>query len=342
MSSFFRLLVRGRFVRMSVKNVFDDVVARGWPAVEAWVADQEPESLFLDFKQKSHGDDKFSDKDRAHLARAISSFTNTSGGMLVFGISTKKNNSSNSSFDRARAIVHVKNLDRFYNSIDRNIHTVTDPPIAGIRVEAIKDPTCADTGVVVVYIPESQGGPHRVTNGDAESNDRYYARTSTSTFAMPHSLLADRFGRRPHPQLGLKFRYLGLHGADANSAVLDFWITNRGRGLAEGAAIDFSLSGGSLLRDGSFSFREISIHSRVQTYNMPDGSAATMLRLIDGIVYPNQERYLGKAICWDVKSTDGFAWIRGIIYAGNVQPTTFEYQFDLTNRPSEPFVAQML
>ncbi|MBK9626121.1 MAG: ATP-binding protein [Rhodocyclaceae bacterium] len=70
------------------QDIFDRVVANGISAVEAFVVDRQAEELFLDFKRSSNdGNDKrLSSPDRKNLAKAISGFGNSEGGVIVWGV----------------------------------------------------------------------------------------------------------------------------------------------------------------------------------------------------------------------------------------------------------------
>ncbi len=48
------------------------------------------EDLYLEFKQKSESRDSLAnDDDRANLAKAISGFSNTDGGLIIWGVRAK-------------------------------------------------------------------------------------------------------------------------------------------------------------------------------------------------------------------------------------------------------------
>ena len=59
----------------------------GWTLLEEWHREQEPETLHLEFKLK---DDPIAaaigDADRTNVAKTLSAFANTEGGLLVLGV----------------------------------------------------------------------------------------------------------------------------------------------------------------------------------------------------------------------------------------------------------------
>ena len=208
---------------MSARSIFDEVRKSGWDQVLAWPTEKKEESLHLDFKRRAPSATfKLQPADRSVLAKAFSGFANVEGGVLVFGVHAT--GSSKSLPDHVVAIESVEDLSKFSNEVDRNVKTLTDPPIAGVTVEEVRDPS-GDRGILVVYVPQSDGGPHRATGAESDVNERYYMRTGTSTVVMPHSLLADRFGRRPPPKLRI--------GLSRELRNVNLYVGNIGRGYAE-------------------------------------------------------------------------------------------------------------
>jgi hypothetical protein len=90
----------------------------------------------------------------------------------------------------------------------------------------------------------SDGGPHRAVNVSSDVNDRYYMRTAAGAQTMPHSLLADRFGRAANPRLRLRVK---VGPSSPFAFVLS--LVNEGRGAPRRPAIilkKFQLRGGEL------------------------------------------------------------------------------------------------
>jgi hypothetical protein len=214
-----------------MREMFNRLVGDGWPVVDEWLGENQVEGLHLEFKRKTNPTTSVVDlEDKTNVAKGLSGFANVEGGVFVIGIDTRKVSGGADVVDSIQAITGVSN---FAGRIERDIRTYTDPPIAGLMVQAIEKPGTTDTGIVAIYVPQSDGGPHRVVNTKADANDRYYMRTGASTVTMPHALLADGFGRRPHPKLRLLAR---LHGGGGNICLL-LRLRNDGRGTAVRPAV---------------------------------------------------------------------------------------------------------
>jgi hypothetical protein len=173
------------------------------------------------------------EKDWGAIAQAMAAFANTDGGLFVFGVHA---NSQGKNFpDQVQSILPLTNVLSFKGAIQRRIHGLTEPPIPGIRVEHLDQPDAPGVGIVLLYVPRSDAHTHRTAEGPTGIRHQYFMRSDVSTVIMPHTLLAERFGRRPMAQLYLVVQYsLSRHHCSA-----DVRICNRGRGYAERPAVRF-------------------------------------------------------------------------------------------------------
>ncbi|MGK3959906.1 helix-turn-helix domain-containing protein [Sorangium sp. So ce118] len=204
-------------------ELFDEADQDGWPALARWVESQLEESVYLDFKRAmSKGADIHQD-DIKNLSKSLSGFANTGGGLLVFGIDAvpKKKGEPSS----ASSLVPVSNIRLFREAIQKRVRQCTIPPIAGIDTRAISSPDDESSGILLILVPPSDGGPHRAAGSTKEVNDKYYMRTADETAVMPHELLADRFSRRAPTKLQLEVEH-------SDKGELLLIVRNLGRGTA--------------------------------------------------------------------------------------------------------------
>jgi hypothetical protein len=219
---------------MRAQQIIERLQADGWVEVARMVADEEPESLHLDFKcLEGLPGAPLSDKDLARVAKAASAFANVEGGVLILGIKTKEKGKGEP--DRADSLAFVPNVQAAAGQLDRRVAALTDPPVPGLRVIPIQDPAHATRGILALYVPPSDGGPHQAGFGDVGS--RYYIRTSTNSTPAPHSILVGMFGRHPQPSLRL-----GLSLSPAGEGSL--FLINTGRGVADDVLVRASLHAG--------------------------------------------------------------------------------------------------
>jgi hypothetical protein len=226
--------------------LFDELTSRSQPAPDRWarvvklVSDAEEESLHLDFKEvtvappANPADDPYI---LEKLARSLSGFANVGGGLLIYGIRTAGGGKGQP--DRAQAITPIPSLRAFRASIEKRASLVVDPVIASVDVREVEDPSHPDHGVLAILVPESLGGPHRAVRTRAETNERYFMRTTTEIQTMPHSLLADRFARVARPVMRV-VAMLTIGGGGVVGVGLNIKLRNVGRGVASQPAIRFN------------------------------------------------------------------------------------------------------
>lgn len=215
---------------MSALGIYSEIMTLGWNGVSSWPTIEREENLHLEFKRQSDLTSPYNDKDRGEIAKAMAGFANVEGGVIIFGVHAKDMGKRP---DKVQSITPVENVEKIQATIDRDIPNLTDPPVAGIRVERIKSTSSPNAGVVIIYVPASDGGPHRVIKGSTEVVDRYYMRTASQTVNMPHAIMAAMFGRRPQPKLKLHLSY--TLAQNNNHGVI--FISNIGRGHAESIAL---------------------------------------------------------------------------------------------------------
>ncbi|MBX3353376.1 MAG: ATP-binding protein [Phycisphaeraceae bacterium] len=130
----------------------------------ALVANGTEEGRNLEFKRELPGS---ADKDKAELCADVSSFANTAGGYILYGV--EETNGAASAVPGLRdANPDATNL-RLHQILSSGI----DPPIPGVAFQAIS----TDSGAVViaVHVPRSWRAPHLVKY---RGSFRMYARTS--------------------------------------------------------------------------------------------------------------------------------------------------------------------
>jgi hypothetical protein len=188
-----------------------------WVHVQRFVVERQQEDLHLEFKTAASPRESL--EDRHNLARALSGFANSAGGMVVWGVRATKDANG---IDAASTIMPIIGVRRFASRLLELTADATDPPVEGIEHRYIVPRGKAD-GIALSLVPESHRGPHMAKLG----LNHYYKRSGASFYMMEHYDLADMFGKRPRPQLGVATRLLG---GEHYSVVVG--IENRGRGTA--------------------------------------------------------------------------------------------------------------
>jgi hypothetical protein len=175
-----------------MRDLFDTIIARGEAALHELVATRQQESVTLEFKAKvdaSHG--KLDKGDKRNLAKTLSAFANSQGGLQIWGIDARRE--SGDEVDCARAVKPVMEIERFKSDVTTLIGELLAPRHDGIAAEAIPSAAIPGAGFLLVRVDRSERRPHM---SRAPDDGRYYRRAGGSTYAMEHGDLEDAFNRR--------------------------------------------------------------------------------------------------------------------------------------------------
>lgn len=171
------------------KDIYERIKLKNIDAITEFIESRESENLFMDFKRAANNgtDEKFHNDDRKNLAKAISGFANSEGGVIVWGIDCRKNANG---ADVAGDKFPIADVKKFISFIEGAISGCTLPPCIGIENFPIE--VNAGSGFVATFIPKSPHAPHQVVK-----DFKYYMRAGSDFLPVPHGVLAGMFGKRP-------------------------------------------------------------------------------------------------------------------------------------------------
>ena len=127
------------------EDIFQKLIYFGEDAIDEFILDLQSEELFLDFKQAVSNGKNFKTlhkDDRKNLAKAISGFGNSEGGVVVWGVSCSRDAKIG---DVAKAKVKVENVHRFLSWLENAISGCTIPSHNKVRNHIIS-PKCVLQG----------------------------------------------------------------------------------------------------------------------------------------------------------------------------------------------------
>lgn len=143
------------------------------------------ESIHLDFKQSdSLGT---SNKRKAEIAKDVSSFANSVGGFIVYGICENNHTADSLSFVNGSEITK--------EWIEQVIQTRIQRKIEGLRVIPIRYENDISKTVYVIKIPESALAPHMT------SDKRFYKRYNFESVQMEEYEIRDIYNRKEKTKL---------------------------------------------------------------------------------------------------------------------------------------------
>jgi hypothetical protein len=215
------------------QELFDRLIAGGEAEVLSFIAQPVTEELFLDYKRSADNGagSALHNRDRSNLAKAISGFGNSEGGVLIWGVDCRNDPSQG---DIPTGPVRIQNPIRFKSWLEQATTGLTVPAHEGVRHHAIAE------GFVVTLIPSGMHAPYQ-----AVGELSYYIRAGSNFAKTPHAVLAGMFGRRP--QSSIKHRYLvsatpEIVGAGIIKTQIGFILHNFGRGIARDVFINLSVT----------------------------------------------------------------------------------------------------
>jgi hypothetical protein len=174
------------------EDLFARITTLGENAIDEFIRDRQSEELFLDFKRSSDNGAgaHLSNRDRDNLARAISGFGNSEGGVIVWGVDCRPEPEIG---DVAAAKVRIENPRRFKSWLENGVSGLTVPPHPEVKHITIES-GAGGTGFVITYIAKSYMAPHQCIRPV-----QYFMRVGSSFEPIPHGVLAGMFGRFPQP-----------------------------------------------------------------------------------------------------------------------------------------------
>jgi hypothetical protein len=211
---------------MTLAETFDQL---DWTIIESYVELKQEEHLHLDFKTLRNAELTSGD-DRRNIARCISGFANSSGGITVWGIDARENDDG---IDCASAVVELRKPALLVSRLNSLSGDATSPVIEGLRHRAIVNPKSGG-GVVATLVSDADGGPYMAKLGE----QRYFKRSGDSFYQMEHFDLEDMFGRRQKPRLEII-----VLPSKAENGVEEYTILvlNHGRAVARHAGFLMTL-----------------------------------------------------------------------------------------------------
>jgi Schlafen, AlbA_2 len=179
------------------KEILDQLIQDGESGIKRFIDDREVECLYLDFKRSADNGsgNKIHQNDRVNLAKAISGFGNSEGGVIIWGVDCRPGEDY---ADVAQTLYPLHDSQKFKSWLEGCISSSTTPPHSKVEHHVIQSED--SKGYVVTHIPKSNNAPHQViTNGKGQHH--YYIRAGSDFVPTPHAVLSGMFGRRPQPKI---------------------------------------------------------------------------------------------------------------------------------------------
>ena len=136
--------------------------------IDSWVSTKTPESIFIDYKKEL----KFNDqKEKIDLAKDVSSFANTKGGCLLYGIDEDRHNKDSAPIPKED--YGIEPIKGELIDVENILSSIISPPLPELRIRQISVENKVDKYVYLIWHPKSWMAPHMVSGF---KNNRYYKR----------------------------------------------------------------------------------------------------------------------------------------------------------------------
>ena len=176
--------------------------------IQALIADGVEQSIHLDFKAAPALDKN--EKKKEEIAKDVSSFANSDGGIIVYGITEKNHCADSLSFIDGNAFTK--------EWLEQIINSKINKKIEGVQIFPVRFDNDVAKTVYVVKIPRSSSAPHM------SSDNRYYRRYNFNSVPMEEYEVRDLFYRKnkSHLRISNYFFIKKDHKRDDDKCVLEF------------------------------------------------------------------------------------------------------------------------
>lgn len=223
------------------------------------------ESVNLDFKAAdSLGS---SDGKKNEIAKDVSSFANSDGGIIIYGILEKD--------FKADSIDFVNGHDFSKEWLEQVINSRIQKRISGISIFPVRFDGDLTKTVFIVKIPQSNAAPH------LSSDKRFYKRFNFQSIAMEEYEIRDLFNRKQKTQIELS-DILFVQGMSSSAGkqirfveyLLRFQACNIGNTIEEMFKLEVHIPKELILVDASNDLREYKIRDEngISVFSIPNSS----------------------------------------------------------------------
>ncbi|MBU1323573.1 MAG: ATP-binding protein [Elusimicrobia bacterium] len=217
------------------EDIFDKIKKDGQKAIDEFILTRKSEDLFLDFKRSAdQGSGRvLHQNDRNNLAKAISGFGNSEGGVVVWGIDCSKQSDLG---DVARAKFPLVDVKKFTSLLENTLSGLTIPPHTHVENYSVQI-NKKGGGFAVSLIAQNLSFPIQTVY-----NKQFYIRAGSNFEPAPYQVLSGMFGRRPQPFVFISYTVgpAKFVGQKINLEI-GLLMYNRGPGIAKDMFVNSTL-----------------------------------------------------------------------------------------------------
>lgn len=200
--------------------------AAGERGLQKLVDDRQQEGVDLEFKRKRNARvGAADDDDKNALGAIVSAFSNSMGGLVIWGIEGAKD--PETGIDCAISLEPIEDIEKFESDMKRLASHAVMPRAESIVIESIRTEASAKKGYLLIDIERSERRPHCSEFGKKE----YYKRITDNSIPMEHYDIEDAFKRLVSPKLDVQWSVRSggsqsIQGGTSYDVMIDIAITN--------------------------------------------------------------------------------------------------------------------
>jgi len=178
----------------AAKNIFDSL--NTYADLQKLIENGDSEGLHLECKAPTVP--RLSREQKVNLAKAVSGFWNTEGGVIMWGMSTTKKEKSG--LDVITQIESLGNCRYFAKLVETIIPTLTSHPVTNCENKVITRRKGDTRGVVITYVPKGSSNPIL-----SNKNNVFYFRSGDGFEPLPYELIKNLFAAAGSPKVSPVF-----------------------------------------------------------------------------------------------------------------------------------------
>jgi hypothetical protein len=197
---------------------------KSYSRIDEMIEEGESEGLHLECKAPSGP--RLNKDLKKHLSKALSGFSNTAGGVIIWGVSTTKH--KHTGLDVLSQIEPIGKCKQFEQQVASTVPTLTNPSVNGVSTKILKKNRKDTRGVVVMHIPKAKGDPVQ-----SISDNLFYFRSGEEFCVAPYEMIKRLFSSTESPDLRPVLLDNLVKLREDGSWVIPISIENRSSAVAE-------------------------------------------------------------------------------------------------------------
>jgi hypothetical protein len=247
--------------------------------IDHLISNGETEGIYLECK--APGSPQLTRDIKANLAKAISGFSNTAGGVILWGVSTTKH--LQSKLDVLTQIEPIGNCKQFARQIENAIPTLSTPSIIGSETKIILKAKKDTRGILATLISQKLGDPVQ-----SNIDNSFYFRSGDEFVVAPYEMIKRMFASTEIPDLHVYFENDLVNLKEDGSWEIPIIIRNDSSAIAEYVQISITI-------DNPLSCDQIILPGFIDSSDVNPGEKIFMRR-IDEIVHRELSIVVSKII----------------------------------------------